>query len=100
MKINEFKPNNYAMNDIQQKKHIQNNSTEEKNLNTGFDLSIMHQNNASTYSTQEANTVLKNIDYNIEVKEFSKENILERFSQPLTQAQANLSSQSVHRLLQ
>lgn len=100
MKINEFNPNIYTPNNIQQKENTQNITSMKKELENGFDLSIMHQNNASTYNTQEANTVLKNVDYKKEVEDFSKKNILERFSQPLTQAQANLSSQEVHKLLQ
>ena len=45
-------------------------------------------------------TFLKNVNYDSEVQDFSKENILDRFSQPLTIAQANLSADSVSKLLQ
>ena len=100
MKINEFNPNNYTTNSLDKKERPSEHLSQTKELNKEFDLSIIHQNHASTYNTQEAHMVLENINYTNEVKEFSKENILDRFSQPLTQAQANLSSQNVNRLLQ
>lgn len=77
-------------------------TNDERNIRIkeSFDLSILHANSAKTYDSHEANTILKDVNFANEVKSFSKENILERFTQPLAQAQAHLSSDSVNKLLQ
>ena len=71
-----------------------------KGMEESFDLSSLKEQTASSYNSNEAKSILKNIDFNREVKSFSKESVLERFEQPLSGAQAHLSSDSVAKLLQ
>ena len=98
MKINESVKNTIYHNMNQKTEKVFENK-EEARIKESFDLSIIHQNRAQTYDTTQAQTILKNVNYDKEVQTFSKEN-LEGFKQPLTQAQAHLSSQTVNQLLQ
>jgi hypothetical protein len=98
MKINESVKNTIYHN-LNQKAEQAVDTQKESRIKESFDVSIIHQNRATTYNTAEAQDVLKNINYDNEVQSFSKEN-LEGFAQPLTQAQAHLSSHTVNQLLQ
>lgn len=105
---NNFKETNYTQNSMD--KDTKRNSVQTKEnieiqyakMERSIDISSlnMHSTNAMNYDETQAQSVLKNIDFNSEVEDFSKQSLQERFSQPLTQAQAHLSSSSVSRLLQ
>lgn len=71
-----------------------------KGMEESFDLSSLKEQTASSYDSNEAKSVLKNIDFNREVQGFSKESLLDRFEQPLSGAQAHLTPDSVAKLLQ
>ena len=99
MKINESVKNTIYNNLNQKHEQTVEKTQNETRIKESFDLSIIHQNRANTYDTAQAQDVLKHVNYDTEVQSFSKEN-LEGFAQPLTQAQAHLSSQTVNQLLQ
>lgn len=99
MKINENINSVYANTLHKNESLSKKDEVQQNRIKESFDLSILHENKAQTYNTQEAEAVLKGVNYDYEVKAFSKEN-LEGFTQPLTQAQAHLSSDTVNQLLQ
>lgn len=103
---NDFKESSYLhstqeKNDTKTTESKQDNiDVKYTNLEKSFDISGLNKHVQTAYNENEAQNILKNVNYESEVQDFSKQNILDRFSQPLTIAQANLSADSVSTLLQ